>query len=158
MLGNSNQQPEHGHLTLERRLNSSFHCTIIWACSGVRKREFNTSKDYGYTLLYIVHIHEELPTRCREKTKPTSNTHSDQREILTGMLLSSCTSALGRPFLFPSAGSSHTGPGERERKPFLSLNRLLPVLHIDRIERFNCKGVTLQSRRLDTFIPGMFLI
>lgn len=57
MLGNSNQQPEHGHLTLERRLNSSFHCTIIWA----------------------------------------------------GMLLSSCTSALGRPFLFPSAGSSHTG-------------------------------------------------
>lgn len=25
------------------------------------------------------------------------------------MLLSSCTSALGRPFLFPSAGSSHTG-------------------------------------------------
>lgn len=46
---------------------------------------------------------------CAGGMKPTSNTHSVQREILTGMLLSSCTSALGRPFLFPSAGSSHTG-------------------------------------------------
>lgn len=65
MLGNSNQQPEHGHLTLERRLNSSFHCTIIWACSGVRKTDLNTCKDYRYTVLYTVHIHGDLPL-CRK--------------------------------------------------------------------------------------------
>lgn len=45
MLGNSNQQPEHGHLTLERRRNSSFHCTIKWACSKVRQRGFRVRKD-----------------------------------------------------------------------------------------------------------------
>jgi len=50
------------------------------------------------------------------KMKPTSNTHSVQTELLTGMLLSSCTSALGRPFLFPSAGSSQTGPGKMRAK------------------------------------------
>lgn len=52
-----------------------------------------------------------------KKKKPTSNTLLQFKEdSLTGMLLSSCTSALGRPFLFPSAGSSHTEPDKMREK------------------------------------------
>lgn len=53
----------------------------------------------------------------KKKKKPTSNTLLQFKEdSLTGMLLSSCTSALGRPFLLPSAGSSHTEPDKMREK------------------------------------------
>lgn len=64
------------------------------------------------TILYIVIYINEKQSTQKIKTYSTHVHTRVQRGILTGMLLSSCTSALGRPpFFFPSAKSSNIGPG-----------------------------------------------
>lgn len=76
-------------------------------------------------------------------------------KILTGMLRSSCTSALGRPFLFPSAGSSQTGPGKAREK---AASEFTLLARIHRIEMLIAWGIVRISKTICICGPAMLLI
>lgn len=128
MLGNSNQQPEHGHLTLERRLNSSFPCTIVWACSGVRKRELNARLvlrsvfDRPYSIRAAYSRFLKKRKKKKKKKKSASNSPLQFKEIHSLGCSSVPALLLWGDLSSSPLLSRHTlNLIKWERKPFLSV-------------------------------------